>query len=309
METERQRRFRHFRRDVRRQIQYYIALIPIQFIRLLPMNCALFFGRCIGILAYYLLAKERRRTVENMSRSLSGRLNKVEIEKYSRYCFINLGKSFCEVLKLNNMDRNLFFDRVRCKDENILQKSIKRKRGIILITGHIGNWEYLATWIAQRGYNLTVLARDNPVPAFDRLLTSIRHKSGYHPLNRGTVGAAKESLRVLRRGDILGLLIDQDTKVDGVFVDFFGRPAWTPVGAASLALKTGADVIVTYIIRDQDDRHQIFFSEPVVMEQTQDKKQDNYNLTALLTKKLEKIITDYPDHWVWMHRRWKTKPQ
>jgi len=301
-------KIRRTRRWLRRQIQYLLASGPIFILRSLSLEQGVAVGGFLGKLAFRLLPYERKKTLKNINLSLGKHYSEQEQYTIGQGCFQNLGKSFVEVLHLQNIHKGKVLAKLHCHTEKNLQKAWLENKGVLIVTGHIGNWEYLATYMSQKGYPLTVLARDNPVPAFDRILARIRLTAGYRPLLRGTIYSAKESLKALRRGELLGLLIDQDTKVDGIFVDFFGRPAWTPVGAASLYLKTKAPIIMAYPIRQRDDSHELHFSEPLSFSLTGDKKQDQVVVTAALTRQIEDIISRYPDHWVWMHRRWKTKP-
>ncbi|MBN2383933.1 lysophospholipid acyltransferase family protein [bacterium] len=307
-ESEFKRKFRHFRRSVRHQVQYGCALIPIGILMFIPERMALRLGAYLGELAYLVLGRERERAYEQMNRALGDGMSPQEIRLLVKRCFINLGKSFSEVVRMKRIRPEVLLERVQCDSEDVLRKISAEGKGAIIITGHIGNWEYLAGYLGQQGYKLTVLARDNPIPAFDRFITGIRTRYGYYPLNRGTVTSAKESLKVLKRGELLGILIDQDTTVDGVFVDFFGRLAWTPVGAASLALKTGSPILVGSIIRQEDDRHIFHIDGPYRFSASGEKKADQVRITAALTKEIERIIRAHPDHWVWMHRRWKRRP-
>lgn len=299
---------RDLKRRIRRRLQFGMASIPLKILADLPLDLAIRTGGTLGAMAWSLLPRERSKVIERMRRCLSDGMSDAEIIAAGRRSFINLGKSLAEVTHIRRLREERLLDRIDAIGESHLEQAWLKGAGVILVTGHIGNWEYLACYYAQRGYPLTVLARENPVPGFDRLLTGLRFSAGFRPLNRGTVTAAKESLKALRKGQLLGLLIDQDTKVDGVFVDFFGRPAWTPVGAASLALRTGSPIMMTYIIRGADDRHTIHVSPPIQFESCGDRKKDPTLLTALLTRELESIIRAHPDHWVWMHNRWKTRP-
>ena len=119
---------------------------------------------------------------------------------------------------------------------------------------------------------------------------------------RGSEGAARQLLAALRKGGALGMLIDQDTKVDGVWVPFFGRPAFTPVGAAKIALRQNTAVIPTFIERLEDGRHLATFHPPL------DLPDDPTEATALMTTKIEEQVRRRPEQWVWRHRRWRRQP-
>jgi KDO2-lipid IV(A) lauroyltransferase len=115
-------------------------------------------------------------------------------------------------------------------------------------------------------------------------------------------------IRVFKENRILGILIDQDTDVESVFVDFMGRPAWTPTAAASMALRFGAPLLFGYIRRGENNRHTITVEGPLELMRTGDDEKDIIANTAMLTKKIESCILENPEQWVWMHRRWRRQP-
>jgi KDO2-lipid IV(A) lauroyltransferase len=174
-------------------------------------------------------------------------------------------------------------------------------RGVLIVTGHCGNWELLAAAINCRGLGMRVVARALDEPELQELLVALRDRFGSRTIERGRPGAARELLRALREG-ALGMLIDQDTRVEGVWVPFFGRPAYTPVGAARIALKQDAAVVPSFIERLPDGRHLARFLPPL------DLPDDETEATALMTAAIEAQIRRVPEQWVWMHRRWRRQP-
>ena len=146
------------------------------------------------------------------------------------------------------------------------------------------------------------VARPLDEPRQQRLLAGLRERFGTPTIERGGDGAVRQLLNTLRRGGALGLLIDQDTKVEGVWVPFFGRPAFTPVGAAKIALKQRAAVVPVFIERLPDGRHLARYHPPL------DLPNDPREATALMTAKIEEQIRRHPEQWVWMHRRWRRQP-
>jgi KDO2-lipid IV(A) lauroyltransferase len=174
-------------------------------------------------------------------------------------------------------------------------------RGVLIVTGHCGNWELLAAAINCRGLGMRVVARALDEPELQDLLVAFRRRFGSESIERGRPGAARELLRALREG-ALGMLIDQDTRVDGVWVPFFGRPAYTPVGAAKVALRPGVAAVPTFIERRPDGTHLARFLPPL------DLPPDETEATAAMTRAIEAQIRRRPEQWVWMHRRWRRQP-
>ncbi len=177
---------------------------------------------------------------------------------------------------------------------------------LIFLTGHLGAFDLQVTNMALRGLNPNIIGTPLKDERLNKLLWDYRNKYGAQAIARG-----KETFRlikVLKSGGSVALLIDQDTKVKSRFVDFFGKPASTPVGATILAMKTGAVVLPTSIYLGDDwMQHMLFFPE-VPMRDTGDEEADLVYNTQVLTTVLEGMIRAHPTQWVWMHDRWKTKP-
>jgi KDO2-lipid IV(A) lauroyltransferase len=155
---------------------------------------------------------------------------------------------------------------------------------------------------------LSVVAAPLEPEAVNEFILGLRNRIGIGVILRSRPGAAKELIRIFKQNRVLGLLIDQDTDVDGAFVDFMGRQAWTPTAAASMALKFGAPVVFGYARREKNDRHTVIVEGPLELIRTGDQKQDIVANTALFTKLIEERILQNPEQWVWMHRRWRRLP-
>jgi KDO2-lipid IV(A) lauroyltransferase len=177
-------------------------------------------------------------------------------------------------------------------------------RPLVLFTGHCGNWELLGAAVNCRGVGMAVVARSLDEPGQQEMLAGLRARFGTPTIERGSEGAVRQLLGTLRRGGALGMLIDQDSgKMEGVWVPFFGRPAFTPVGAAKIALKQKAAVVPVFIERLADGRHRVHFQPPL------DLPDDPEAATALMTAKIEEQVRRRPEQWVWMHRRWRRQPE
>ncbi len=221
---------------------------------------------------------------------------------------INLGRSGLEMLMLSRRRGTRIERWCTIDDEARLREALSGGRGVVFVTAHTGNWEMLAALVARRGYPATVVA----TPVYDRrlddLLIAARAAQGVETISRGSASAARQLLSALRRNAFLGMLIDQDTDVDGVFVPFFGRAAYTPTGAAALALRTGAAVVCGFLVREGSIRHRMVVQGPITLIRTGDHERDITENTALFTGLIERHIRTFPDQWVWFHRRWKRRP-
>ncbi|MCU0292218.1 MAG: lysophospholipid acyltransferase family protein [Thermoanaerobaculaceae bacterium] len=180
--------------------------------------------------------------------------------------------------------------------------------GAILVTGHCGNWEWMNLALGASGLPMSVAAREVYDPRLDGVAQQLRGRFGGDTVLRGPEAGGR-LVRALRRGRVMGILIDQDIDAPGTFVEFFGQPAWTPVGAALLALRTGAPVVPGFAARLPDGRMQVRFEPPVPHPDGPDLETRAALLTATLTSRIEAQIRHHPSQWVWMHRRWKRRPE
>lgn len=228
-----------------------------------------------------------------------------ELQRIVLESFRNLGRTALEVLEMDRLQSADLGRIIRVEGEESLDSAAATGKGVIFVTAHVGNWELMGAAVARR-YPLAVVAAPIYDSRLERLMISLRTGHGIQTFVRGRAGLTRRILSFLRSGGVLGILIDQDTKTDGVFVPFFGRPAYTPSGAAMLAIRTGAAVVAGFISRDGDDRHRIRIQGPLPMVQSGNLNRDIKENTALLTRFIEDQIRKTPEEWVWMHDRWRT---
>jgi Kdo2-lipid IVA lauroyltransferase/acyltransferase len=271
---------------------------------IVPYNIGVYTGGVLGFIAYYLLPKERKRAIAHLTQAYAER-SPYWIRRTARQCFVHLGKSLLEVMlitprRLTNI--------VVLEGEESVRSALSRGKGVIGLTGHIGNWELMAYRVAQEGYPFSVIAAPIEPKQVNDMIIGLRAAMGVRTILRTRPGAAKELIRAFRENRVLGILIDQDTDVESTFVDFMGRPAWTPTAAASMAIKFGAPVIFGHIKRGLDNRHTLIIEGPLDLINTGDTEKDIIANTAMFTKKIEDCIHKDPEQWVWMHRRWRRQP-
>jgi KDO2-lipid IV(A) lauroyltransferase len=217
---------------------------------------------------------------------------------------VHLGKSMLETMLIS---AERLPEIARFEGIENLEKAMAQGKGVIYVTGHIGNWELCGGLVASRFPLSVVAAPLEPEPLND-LVVGLRNRMGIRVILRGRPGSSREIIRVFKENRIMGILIDQDTDVEGAFVDFLGRPAWTPTGAASMALKFGAPVVFGFARRDRRNRHTITIEGPLELIHTGNLEQDLIENTALFNRKIGERILQEPAQWVWMHRRWRTQP-
>jgi KDO2-lipid IV(A) lauroyltransferase len=267
----------------------------------LPRRHAQRLGAALGGLVWRLARRDRRRALEHLAIAFPG-LDPRARPALARSCFRHLGTSLAESLLLLGADCAAVGGWVAAEGWERVEELHATGRPILILTGHCGNWELLAAWINCHRLGMAVVARSLDEPGVNELVVGLRARFGTETIERGEPGAARRLLRVLRGGGALGMLIDQDTRVEGVWVPFFGRPAYTPVGAARIALKQDAAVVPSFIERLPDGRHLARFLPPL------DLPDDETEATALMTAAIEAQIRRVPEQWVWMHRGWRRQP-
>jgi KDO2-lipid IV(A) lauroyltransferase len=274
-----------------------------QFARFLPYPVAVAVGGMLGRLSYYLLPRERKRALAHLGLAFPKRESSW-IKSTARKTFIHLGKALMETVAITPRRMRAV---VSIQGLENLQTALGQRKGIVYFTGHIGNWELMAGSVASTFPVSVVAAPIEPEPVNDMII-GLRSRMGVKTILRNRPGAAKELIRIFRENRILGILIDQDTDVEGAFVDFMGRPAWTPTAAAQMAIKFGAPVLFGYIQRTDDDRHTVTIEGPLDLTRSGNDEEDIRTNTAMFTKMIEEVIRRNPAQWVWMHRRWRRQP-
>ncbi len=220
----------------------------------------------------------------------------------ARASFRHLGVTLGECLHLLRRDAESLKSQVVLEGWPLLEAARTAGRPIVILTGHCGNWEVLAAALSVHGLPLAAVARSLDEPGLQKMLAGLRARFGTATIERGSDGAARQLLGALRKGTALGLLIDQDTQVEGTWVPFFGRPAFTPVGAAKIAIKQKAAVFPTFIERLADGSHRATVHPEMAL------PDDPTEATAAMTVEIERQIRKVPEQWVWVHRRWKRQP-
>jgi KDO2-lipid IV(A) lauroyltransferase len=189
-----------------------------------------------------------------------------------------------------------------------LRNAEKQGRGVIFLTGHIGSWELLSFGWSALEYPISFLVRPIDNPRVETMIEDIRTRFGNRAIDKKS--AARQALRVLRAGGTLGILSDLNSQPhEGVFVPFFGRLACTTAGIATLALKTDAVVIPTCAVWIKERNRYFFHGDPPIeLVRTGDHEKDVQLNTARFAEAVERMVRMYPEQWLWIHKRWKTRP-
>ena len=299
--------FKRAKKKVKNWLLYKFITSIISVLNFLPRKSSISLGRFLGRLAYFIIADARKRTQNNLKIAFGKEKNQRELKKLALNVFENVGKNVVDAVRLKNMKCDQIEKITKIEGLEYFDNAYKMGKGVIPLTGHIGNFELLAAYFSLKGYKVSVIGRELYDPRLDALLVKTRETVGLE--NIPSSASVKQIIKTLRSGRALGVLADQDSsRVRGVFVDFFGRPARTPVGPILLAYKTQSPIVPMAIVRDKEDKYKIIVKEPIELVFSGDKENDLVETTQKCTKVLESIIREYPSQWLWMHDRWKSKP-
>lgn len=261
-------------------------------------------GDVLGALVFHVTGMRKKLVMEHLARVFGMSGDSEKLRAMSRSVYLQLGRTAVEHARLLAGRTADLRDRLDVSGEEHIARARNGGRGVILITGHFGYWELLGATVAMLGYPITVVAKKLHNPAVDRLVHAGRERLGMAVATMDKAPAAV--YRALRRNECVGLLADQDAGAGGVFVDFLGIRASTYQGPALFALRTGAPIVPCFIIRSGPERHRVCFETPIEAIPTGDEPADIARITQAYTDVLARYIMDYPDHWFWVHRRWKT---
>ncbi|MHB8834866.1 MAG: lysophospholipid acyltransferase family protein [Candidatus Methylomirabilia bacterium] len=291
------------RRRLKHRVEHAVVSRLLRSFAARPLDEALERGARLGRLWHALDRGHRRLATRNIGLGLG--LDQPESARIARACFENLGRTLAEFsLAGSRIDELLA--RVDLAGAEHLHAALAGGRGVFIVTGHCGNWELLAARIS-REVPATGLARTMANPLVDATVEAQRRAAGARTMNARD--AARGVLRLLHRGEAVGMLLDQNAlRSERVFVPFLGRPAATNFGLAMLALKSGAPVLPAFSARGADGRHRAWLGPPIPLAETGDRAARIGVSTARFTAAIEDYVRRYPEQWFWVHNRWKRAP-
>ena len=273
----------------------------------LPWSGALGLGARLGALGYRPFGI-RRGVVERQVAAAFPDAGADEVRRIARAAYEHLGRTTIEVALLPGLGREgvlALFEGVDGWEH--VERAMTEKKGILFVTGHLGNWELAGSYVASRGIPLDAVVRRQTNPMFDRWLNETRARIGMNVVPDSE--AVRRIPRSLRQGRTIALVADQGVKgLASTFVPFFGRPAKTPRGPAVFALRFDAPILFATALRQPSGKYR-FFIEPVPVARTGDTEDDVDETVAAYTRVIEAFVRRYPEQYLWHHRRWRRQPE
>ena len=292
---------------MRERLEFIVVWCLVKIFGLPPRSVARAAGAGIGRVAFALTPRLRRAGHRNLALAFPQK-TEAERDQILRKLYRNLGWLLAEFCQMPGYSRNQAERFIRYEGLEHYLSARDRGKGVLILTGHLGAWELSSFFHSLMGYPMSIVIRRLDNPRVDQLVNGIRCLHGNHVLHKDDF--ARGLLASMRRGETVGILMDTNmTPPQGTFVDFFGHPACTGSGMARVAMKTGAQVLPGFLLWEESSQQYVLrFGEPLSLTSSGDVEADAVANTALFTRVIEDSIRQYPDQWLWVHRRWKTQP-
>ncbi len=292
---------------MRYSIEYALAWLVIRTLGVLPRPVSRGLAIALGQTVYLLHPKLRRVGMRNLELAFPEKSMR-ERRQILRGVFTSLGRQLAEVCRFPSYTRDNVADVVVYENFQNYECARDRGKGVLYLTAHLGGWELSAFAHSLYGHPLGVVMRGMDNPYLDRLIQGLRTLHGNKAIDKDNF--VRGLLAAMKAGETVGILMDTNmTPPQGVFVDFFGIPACTATGLARIALRTDAAVVPGFTFWDESlGKYKLRFDPALQLVRTGNEEADIEANTALFTKVIEQYVRRYPDQWLWVHRRWKTRP-
>jgi KDO2-lipid IV(A) lauroyltransferase len=293
---------------MRQRIEFGLVWLVVTALRLLPRGMARDVGAAIGWLGYAATPRLRRVGLRNLALAFPEKPES-ERETILRGMYWQLGWQLAEFCHMPGYTLERANELIRYEGLEHYLAAKQRGQGVLVLTGHLGAWEMSSFYHSLAGYPMGMVIRRLDNPWVNRLVNDIRTQHGNRVLPKDDF--ARGLIAAMRAGETVGVLMDTNmTPPQGVFVDFFEHSACTASGVARVALRTGAAVLPGFLVWEPAEKKYVLHFLPALqLVDTGDAERDAITNTQMFTTALENVIRRYPEQWLWVHRRWKTRPQ
>lgn len=300
-------------KEIKTQIKRAIAFYSLKFfcviLRIIPKSSVYSLAELSAKIGFFIAVRHRRIAYESLNIAFGNEKTKAEIKKIIKGCFTNMVRGMFEILAFSH-EPHLLDKMVVVEARGNLDKALTKGKGVIMVSGHFGNFPLVLTKLAIMGYKVNIVLRkmrdEKTDEYFNEKRTALGVKSIYTQPRSECV---KNIFNVLRNNEIVFMLMDQNFGSGGVFVDFFGKKAATATGPVIFAMRAEAPIVPAFIFRKTDNTHQFIVEPEIILEQREDKNQMILENVAEITAIIERYVRAYPTEWAWIHRRWKSRPQ
>jgi KDO2-lipid IV(A) lauroyltransferase len=292
-------------KKIRWALEYTLLCLVFAVASLLPERWLEATGRGLGRFVFRHVGVRRQVVLDNLAHAFPQR-DVLSLWDLAERIYGNLGANLLAFFAMGRLTPARIRARVGLENTAYLDDLRERGEGALLMTGHFGHWELLGAAVSAYGYPARYLVRTQSNPWADSLQNKIRARAGLGVIRADA--SARQLVRHVRDGGFVGVLPDANAGDNGIFVDFLGRPASTPRGLAYFAYKLKCPIIPAFLVRRDDGTHVARFHDPILPDPAWDEEEAVLALTRAYTDVLADMVRAHPDHYFWIHRRWKTRP-
>jgi KDO2-lipid IV(A) lauroyltransferase len=287
------------------RFEYYLARFLFFLFQSIPYTLVKYVALGIAWLTQYVIRYRTDLVRSNIKRAFPEFTDK-EVRTTVRDTYNNFSFLWIEWLQSRRFDKDFALKNVEVYNWQVVEDAIKENKGVVLYSGHLGNFEWVARYVQHFHGQVTGIMRRMHNKYINDFAVALRKNLGFGVIY--TDGAFEKSVDLLQKGGLLGVAGDQDAHEKGVFVDFFGVPSSTPVGAALFHLRTGTPVVFVAGMREKWGKFKFYFERVPVPENKEVNDENIYRIIQAASSILEKYVRKYPGQYFWTHRRWKTVP-
>ena len=282
-------------------VEYILYMLARFIVLIVPLKAAYWIAGGIASLCYCFWRSAREVLKENL-RNVFVRWPEREISECVRANFIQFGRFLADFFYLSKLDSSNISRFIEVENESYIEQVKVQKRGVIALGAHLGNWELGAVTLALLGHRVGAVVLGHKHAGVDAIFVGQRAKKGVQVIPVGRAG--RDSYRMLLRGDMVAILGDRDVTAHGVKMPFFGKPAFFPRGMAVLAVRTGANILPGFVIRQKNGRYKFLFEKPFRANLSMNSGDSEKDVLEKWVKILEKYVVLYPEQWFMYHRVW-----
>lgn len=297
-----------FSKQLKRGLTVFLTRTLVIFLNIIPRRVGIAIFNWLGLAAWWLDVKDRQRINRHLTLVYGHHLTESKKREIGRLFFVNSARNFVDVVRMQRHYRKQIAGLIDAEGLEYFDRAYKAGKGLIGITGHIGNFELLAVYLAAQGYAIGVIGRKLYDERMDNLLVGNRESLGL--TNFYTTDSPRRMLKWLNDGHAIGVLMDTDShRVSSMLVPSFNRLSYTPVGHIRLALRTGAALVPLFCIRQPGDRYQVVIKPPIEYDPGTGSEEDIRRVTLQCNRVIDQFIDEHRDQWIWLHNRWHTSPE
>lgn len=295
---------RSVKKRIQHRVEYFGARLVLFMCSLAPLGVLRRIGAGLGWVSYRMIGIRRAVAVQNIATSLG--VDRREAERIALESYKNFGRSLMETSALGRLSGEALLTMTTIEGSQNLDDALSHGKGALVVTGHLGNWEVIASAIPLGGYPLYAPDTRHSNPLTRQIIIDLRSSHGATVLDPEE--PLTNILRLVSKNNVVAYLFDQDAGRDGVFVNFFGRPASTRRAPALIAMRAGCPIVPVFIVREGTDHHRFVYREPIWPDATTRGRDGAAEIMGQCTRLLEEMIRCHPTDYFWVHRRWKTQP-